>query len=173
MSLPGTLAVLQAEVEIKAVKGSKIETRWVPVARLYNRNGDLLLERHELISRIRVDFERESFAFQLSAGSPMRIPNETVMFAFICSYFQSIINRFHMCITFPSSLFSQPTALDITMQGIQLPLSTQQIEKVVVAVIEEIKDVQRGAHPIQLMRARRFVEEALHELNAKNLAERE
>lgn len=170
--LPGTLAALQSEIEVKTCSGSKTETRWMDIGRLYDRTGMFLLHKNELVTRIRVGFERENFPCFLTAGNPMVNPEETVMLSFACTYNQSSISRFNMCITFPLSLFLIPRELDIMMHGTMLPLSTQQIGRVVGSIMEEVESANHEIPDIQRERARRFIEAALYELNTRSLSER-
>ncbi|NLA93335.1 MAG: molybdopterin dehydrogenase, partial [Spirochaetales bacterium] len=61
-ALAGTLSALQGEVEIKSNLGPRTETQWLEVERLYDKQGQLLLKGNELITRIRISFERETFS---------------------------------------------------------------------------------------------------------------
>jgi len=173
LALSGTLAALQAEVEVKTSLGPKTETQWIAINRLYDKRGVLELKKNDLVTRIRIGFERETFSSFILAGNPMINPNETVMLSFACSYNQSVINRFRMCLTFPTSLFLIPHELDLMMHGTMLPLTSQQIERVVQSIMEEIYTISpHEIPPIQTERAKRFVESSLHELNAQSLSER-
>lgn len=173
LSLPGTLSALQSEVEVKTCLGPKTETRWMEANKLYDRQGVFQLKKNDLVTRIRLGFEREDFSYYISAGNPMVNPEETVMLSFACFYNQSVIDRFRMCITFPTSLLLIPHEIDMMMHGTMLPLSTQQIERVVRSVMEEILSSSDHEIPaIQLERARRFIESSMHELNAQSLSER-
>jgi len=173
LALSGTLATLQAEIEVKTSLGPKTETQWIEIERLYNKQGVLQLKKNDLVTRIRVGFERETFSSFIVAGNPMINPEEVVMLSFACSYNQSVITRFRMCITFPTTLFLIPHEIDLMMHGTMLPLTSQQIGRVVQSIMEEIHTVSsEGILPIQIERAKRFVESTLHELNAQSLSER-
>jgi len=59
------------------------------------------------------------------------------------------------------------------MQGTLLPLTSQQINRVIRSVMEEILSAgSQDNPPIQIERARSFIESALHNLNAQSLSER-
>jgi CO/xanthine dehydrogenase FAD-binding subunit len=173
LALPCTLMALQAEVEIKTCLGPKTETKWLDIHRLYTRQGRLQLKKNELVTRIRLGFERENFSYFISSGDPMQNPHESVILSFACFYNQSVINRFRLCLSFPTSLLLVPQEIDMMMQGTLLPLSSSQIDRVVRSVMEEIlASSEHEIPPIQLERARGFVESAMHELNAQSLSER-
>ncbi len=169
-SLSGTLAALKGEVEVKTCKGPKTETRWMEVSRLYDRKGALLLKNNELVTRIRVAFEREDFSFFIRSGSPLLNSSESVMLSFASFYNQSVIDKFNMCIILPNTLFLIPHEIDVMMRGSMLPLSTSQIDRVVrslsdLIVSQNISEIS----PIQIERVKRFIEAALHQLNTESL----
>lgn len=173
LALAGTLVALEAEVEVKSCLGPKTETRWVEIHRLYDRSGALQLKKNELITRVRLGLERENFSTCMTAGNPMQNPRETVILSFSCSYNQSVIRKFKLCVVFPSSLLLVPQEIDMMMQGTLLPLTSQQINRVIRSVMEEILSASSHDNPpIQIERARSFVETALHNLNAQSLSER-
>ena len=173
LSLSGTLCALQAEAEVKTCLGPKTETRWMDMNRLYDRKGAFQLRKNDLVTRIRLGFERENFSYHMRAGSPMVNPGETVMLSFACFHNQGVIDRFRMCITFPESLLLVPHEVDMMMHGTMLPLTTQQIERVVRSIMEEIfSSSDHELPPIQIERSRRFIEAAMHELNSQSLSER-
>lgn len=173
LALPCTLLALQAEVETKTCLGSKTETKWLDMNRMYDRQGRLQLKKNELVTRIRLGFERENFSFFISSGNPMLNPEETVILSFACFYTQSMINRFRLCLNFPTSLLLVPQEIDMMMQGTLLPLSSEQIDRVVRSVMEEVlASSEHEIPPIQLERAKGFVEAAMHDLNAQSLSER-
>lgn len=169
-SLSGTLAALKGEVEVKTCNGPKTETRWMEVSRLYDRKGALLLKNNELVTRIRVAFDREDFSFFIRSGSPLTNSSESVMLSFASFYNQSVIDKFNMCIILPNTLFLIPHEIDVMMRGSMLPFSTSQIERVVrslsdLIVSQNISEIS----PIQIERVKRFVEAALHQLNTESL----
>ena len=173
LALPTTLLALQAEVETKTCLGPKTETKWLDLSRLYDKHGHLQLKKNEIVTRIRLGFERENYSFFINSGNPMQNPHEAVILSFACFYNQSVINRFRLCITFPTSLLLVPQERDMMMQGALLPLSSAQIDRVVRSVMEDIlTSSEHEIPPIQLERARGFVEAAMHDLNAQSLSER-
>ena len=173
LALPATLLALQAEAEVKSCLGPKTETKWVEMQRLYDRQGTLQLKRNEIVTRIRLGFERENFSAFIAAGSPMQNPHETAYLSFACSYNQSVIQKFRMCLNFPTSLLLVPQEIDMMMQGTLLPLTSPQIARVVRSIMEEVLGTSiTDIPPLQIERTRSFVEAALHELNAQSLSER-
>lgn len=171
LALCGTLAALHAEAEIKTCLPGKTTTGWIEISKLYDRSGALLLKNNDLISRIRIAFEREDFPFFIIAGDPMATPGETVMVSFICSYSQSVINLWSICITLPLTAFYIPLELQMMTRGTMLPLSMQQIRRIIKSIMEELISSHPAMSEIQRERTRRAVEYSLYALNAQVLAE--
>jgi xanthine dehydrogenase FAD-binding subunit len=169
-SLSAALAALQAQVEVRTFRKTRSETKWIDIKNIYDKQGTLLLKDNQFIVRVRVGLEKEGFSFFLKSASPLVNTDESVMLAFACNYSQSIITKFNMCLIFPNSLYYIPQEVDLMMQGSMLPLSTQQIERTVRFIIDQILNLSgKVASPIQLERSRRFVEAALHQLNTEAL----
>jgi len=169
----GALAALDADVEIRSFRTNKPTSKWVPIKELYKNTGLITLKKQEVVSKIRVSFEKETFSYFITAQNPMIKPEEAVILSVGCWYNQSVINQFRMCIIFPISLFLIPEELSLMMNGTIIPLSTLQIEKVVKVIIEKLSAVaQDDISFIQIERAKRCIEASLHALNAQGLAER-
>lgn len=167
------LAALDADVEIRSFVASKSTSKWVPIKELYKSNGLITLKKQEVVSKIRVSFEKETFSYFVTAQHPMRQPDEAVILSVGCWYNQSIITQFRMCLIFPTSLFLIPEELSLMMNGSIIPLSKTQVEKIVKVVIEKLLSVaQDNISPIQIERAKRCIEASLYALNAQGLAER-
>ncbi len=47
LALPGTLAVLNSEVEVRTCDGPRSDSRWLPVSRSMIESGALLLAKNE------------------------------------------------------------------------------------------------------------------------------
>ena len=167
------LATLDAEVEIRSFAAQKSMSRWVPIKEIYKNNGELILKRQEIVSKVRVSFEKETFSYFITAENPMKKSDEAVILSAAGWYNQSIITQFRMCLIFPTSLFLIPEELSLMMNGTIIPLTTNQIGKVVKAVIEKLyKIIGEDVRPIQIERAKRCIEASLHALNAQSLSDR-
>jgi xanthine dehydrogenase FAD-binding subunit len=171
LGLPGTLSVLNSEVEIKKCDGIRTENRWIPVSRLYDRSGILLLENNELVTRIRIGFEQEGFSTFIFAGNPLYNPEETVLFSLVCSYNQSTINGFRFCFTLPRSGFHMSHEMEMLIRGMLLPLTPNQITRFTRTLMTEIENTHTMATGIQKERIRRFFEASFHELNSRSLSD--
>ncbi len=167
------LAALDADVEIRSFVASRPTSKWVAIKDLYKTNGLITLKKQEVISKIRVSFEKETFSYFVTAQNPMKRAHEAVILSVGCWYNQSVITQFRMCLVFPLSLFLIPEELSLMMNGSIIPLSLSQIEKVIKVVTEKLLLVaQENISPIQIERVKRAIEASLHALNAQGLAER-
>ncbi len=171
------LAALQAEVEIRSFKDARTTSRWIPIKELYKGDGEIRLDElskdKNIVSSIRISFEKDTFSTFIVADDVMRNPEEAVILALGCRYNQSVISTFRLCIIFPTSLFLIPQEISTYINGLIIPLSTNQIEKVVSLVTERLfATLNSTKMTIQTERAKRAIEASLHALNAQGLSER-
>ncbi|MHC1691694.1 MAG: FAD binding domain-containing protein [Sphaerochaetaceae bacterium] len=173
LGISGTLAVLNAEVEIKRCDGLKTDSKWIPVGRMYDQNGALLLSKNELVTHVRVGFGDENFHIFKSAGNPLANPQETVLFSLACSYNQSVINNLRFCFVLPQGGFLMSHDIEMMVRGMMLPFSSQQVSRIIRTFIDTIASGEQGKMAgIQKERIKRFFESTLHELNTRSLTER-
>jgi CO/xanthine dehydrogenase FAD-binding subunit len=171
------LAALNAEVEIRSFKDSRTYFRWIPIKELYKGDGEIKLQEFSkdksLLSNVRISFEKDTFSSFIVAGDVMRNSDEAVILASVCRYDQSIISSFRLSIIFPNSLFLIPQEISTFINGLVVPLSTTQIEKVISIVMERLLGtLTHTVPPIQIERAKRLIEASLHDLNAQGLSDR-
>ena len=171
LALPGTLAVLNSEVEVRTCDGPRSDSRWLPVSRLYDRSGALLLAKNEVVTRVRIGFEQKNFSTFMTAGNPMLTPTETVIFSAVCSYSQSTVHSFKFCFTLPHGGFYISPEIEMLIRGLLLPLSPVQVARITRSLSLEIEDGHQPISGIQKERIRRFFESTLQELNSQSLSE--
>ncbi|MFA7125163.1 MAG: FAD binding domain-containing protein [Sphaerochaetaceae bacterium] len=172
LAVSGTLAVLRTEIEIKKLDAPRLDSRWITAGKLYDRSGALTLDEHEMITRVRIGFDREDFSVFLSAGNPMYNPQESVNLALVCSYNQSVITNFRFCFTMPTGGFHQFQDIEVLARGTMLPFSPNHIARLAKMLGEAIDNSHVTVSLLQKERAKRFFEIALHQLNTQSLIER-
>ncbi len=172
LSVSGTLAVLNTEVEVKKLDTPRADTRWTGIAKLYDRTGALQLDKNEIVTRVRIGFDRDDFTVLLTVGNPMVNPLETVNLALVCSYNQSVITNFRFCCTMPHAGFHQFPDIEVLARGTMLPFSPQQIIRVARMLVEALDATHVSVTALQRERVKRFFETALHQLNTQSLSER-
>lgn len=172
LALSGSLAVLDTEVEIRTFDSFRSGSRWINIAKLYNQQGRLLLEKNELVSRIRIGFEEENFTFFHTVGKPITSPHECASLALVSSFNQSIVTDFRFYCTLPYGGFHKFPHIEVLVKGETLPFSPQQISRFANMVSEALESTQIAMKLIQRERLKRFFEIALHQLNTQSLSVR-
>lgn len=171
LAIPGSLAVLDAIVEVKQIQGNKTINRWIPISRLYDKDGQLLLTGTNLITRIRLGLESGNFQRFKIIDSPVMEPQRSVIFAFQCTRGQSAISKAHFCFTYPLAGFHISREIETQLSGQQLPIPPQRIGRLSLALVSEIHKLHPLVSELQLERSRRLFEAVFHELNTKVLEE--
>ncbi len=171
LSLPGSLAVLDAIVEVKQIQGNKTTNRWIPISRLYDKDGQLLLNGTNLITKIRIGLESGNFQRFRVIDSPVLNPQQCVIFAFQCTRGQSAVSKAHFCFTFPTAGFHISRELETQLSGQPLPMPPQRINRLSFALTSEIHKLHPLVTDLQLERSRRMFEAVFHDLNTEVLEE--
>lgn len=163
------LAVLEAQVEIRDSRVTKHATRWIPVSRLYKRDGSLGLVPGEIVSRIRLFFEKSTFHTFESIGSPYRRPEQAVMLSVFATNDSSTISEFRFALTLPTIDIIRSKEVETAITSKDLPLSSKEIMQISSQLKEQLSLYSTKVTPLQLQRATRLFERTLGELNRQVL----
>lgn len=165
------LAVLEAQVEIRdsRVTKHKHTTRWVPVSRLYRRDGSLGLVPGEIVCRIRLFFEKSTFHTFEAIGSPYRRPDQAVMLSVFATNDSSTISEFRFAITLPTIDIIRSKEVETAITSKDLPLSSKEILQISSQLKEQLSLYSTKVTFLQLQRATRLFERTLGELNRQVL----
>ncbi len=170
-AIPAAFAVLDAIVEVKQIQGSKTVSRWIPVSRLYDKDGKLLLNGMNLITRIRIGLESGNFQRFKVIDSPVLAPESCVIFALQCQLSQNALSKVHFCFTYPVAGFHISRELETQLSGQQLPVPPARISKLSQLLVNEIHKLHPNVTDLQLERSRRIFETVFQELNTAVLEE--
>ncbi len=171
LGLCTTLAVLDAMAEIKYYQGGKVSTHWIPISKLYDKNGQLLLGAQKaLLSRIRIGLEYGDFQKYIIVEDPIRNTNECVIVAFQATQSQNALTKVHLCVTFPSKAYYISKDLEAKLSGLTLPIHPHKVNILSYELVADLKKMHGTITDLQLERSRRIFESFLHELNAKTLS---
>jgi len=172
LPLSTTLAVLDAMAEIKYYQGGKVSTHWIPIAKLYDREGKLLLgEQKALLTRVRIGLEYGDYQKIITVEDPIRTTDECVIVAFQAKRSQNSLNKAQFCITFPNKAFHISKDLESKLSGITLPIHPERVNTLSYELVTELTKMHSAISDLQLERGRRIFESFLHELNAKSLSQ--
>lgn len=163
-SLPGTLAMMNTVVEVIDLSQEKISSKLIPIEKLYNTNGKLLLDSNFLIKKIRISLENYDFEKFVCIGSPIRNPESTVIISFRTNIDQTVLNKVNMCITFPTCGLYLSEAMALELNGAQLPLSISRTIAISEKITSNIKKEIQGISAIQIERCKRLIQSILFEI---------
>ncbi len=169
--LSTTLSILDANAEVKYYQGGKVTTHWIPISKLYNKDGQLLLGPEKaLLTRIRIGLEYGDFQRFIIVEDPVRNTNECVIVAFQAARTQNTISKVQFCTTFPNKAYHISKDLVSKLSGQTLPIHPERVNTLSYELISELRKMHGAISELQLERARRIFESFLHELNAQTLS---
>ncbi len=169
--LSTTLAILDANAEVKYYQGGKVTTHWIPIAKLYDKDGKLLLgPQKALLTRIRIGLEHGDFQRFIIVEDPIRNTDECVIVAFQATRAQNTISKVQFCTTFPNKAYHISKDLVSKLSGQTLPIHPERVNTLSYELVSELRKMHGAISELQLERARRIFESFLHELNAQTLS---
>nr|WP_319473247.1 FAD binding domain-containing protein [uncultured Sphaerochaeta sp.] len=169
--LSTTLSILDANAEVKYYQGGKATTHWIPIAKLYDKDGRLLLgPQKALLTRIRIGLEYGDFQRFIIVEDPIRNTDECVIVAFQATRAQNTISKVQFCTTFPNKAYHISKDLVSKLSGQTLPIHPERVNTLSYELVSELRKMHGAISELQLERARRIFESFLHELNAQTLS---
>ena len=167
LAIPTALSVLDTMAEMRLyLKSGRSSTKWVPISRLYDKEGKLVnQEGRFILTHIRVGLEYSNYQKFLIAGEPMHKPAETVIIAFQAERNTSSLGKVQMTITFPNMAFFINKEVIGQLTGISLPIMPLQIRQVTGTLKSELQKAYPNIGPLQLARALRMFESILYDIN--------
>ncbi|AEV29854.1 aerobic-type carbon monoxide dehydrogenase, middle subunit CoxM/CutM-like protein [Sphaerochaeta pleomorpha str. Grapes] len=170
LSLSTTLAVLDATAEIKLFQGNKVSTQWIPISRLYDKNGKLVVNADKiLMTRIRIGLDFGDYQRFYIVEDPIRNMEECVIFAFQAKSTQSSLNKVKFCMNFPQKAFHINKDIEAKLSGQTLPINPERVNTISYELVAELKKQHSSITELQLERGRRMFESVLHGMNSQAL----
>ncbi|MGD1820292.1 MAG: FAD binding domain-containing protein [Pleomorphochaeta sp.] len=162
-SLPGTLACMDASVELLDLSKQKIITKIIPIEKMY-KNDSILLEKGSLVKKVRIPLNNFDFERFCCIGSPIQNPYSTVIFAFGANINQTFINNIKMNITFPKAGIYYESFIASELEGAQIPIIPRTVNSVSKKLVTEISKNLKGVTPLQKERAKRIFQSILYQI---------
>ena len=163
-SLPGTLAMMNTVVEVVDLTQNKLIPKLIPIEKLYNSKGELVLEPGVLLKKIRISLENYDFEKFAYVGDPIREPNSTVIISFRGNIEQTVLNKVNMSITFPTCGLYLSETMALELNGAQLPISISRVIAISEKITEGVAKDMSGITPIQKERCKRLIQSILFEI---------
>ncbi|MGM0431880.1 MAG: FAD binding domain-containing protein [Spirochaetota bacterium] len=172
LNLASALLVLDTQVEIKDSRATKNTTRWVPIQKLYRRDGSLALIQGELVTKVRIFFEQANFQLFRTLGHPFFHPEQAVIFTVFAKHEKSTISEFRFSLTYPKIDVIRSREIENLITSKDLPLTTKEI----VQISHQVRDIAKGYSTkisgLQVERTCRIMEHALQTINIESLSRR-
>lgn len=170
LALSTTLAILDASAEFKFYQGGKVSTHWIPVARMYDKEGKLALGvENALMTRIRIGLDYGDYHSFMAVEDPIRNTDKCVIFAFQAKRTQNSLSKVQFCMNFPSKAFHMSKDIESKLSSLTLPIHPERVNTISYELVAELKKQHSTITELQLERGRRMFESVLHGLNSKTL----
>lgn len=169
-SFPGTLLVLDANIEVHfAKKKKKIHPKWMQLTRLLDKTGHIALPPQGLISRVRVSFSDKDYQRFRSIGSLINEPSESVAIAFTAHRDQDVLINPSIAFTYPDrgTLYSRD--VDNVFSSVRLPLNPAEYNVLESMLFGFIDSIFPGISPLQRVRTSGILHGIMDELNELSL----
>lgn len=170
LNLSTALLVLEVQVEIKDSRSGKFSTRWVPIQRLFKRDGSLALIHGEIVTRVRIFFEDANYQIFRTLGNPFYQPDEAVIYAVFGKYEKSTIAEYRFALSFPAIDVIRSREIETAITSRDLPLSSKEIMHFSAQLREILKDYSAKITRLQITRACRVFEQSLQGMNIQSLS---
>lgn len=167
--LSAILSVLDAQAELRFF-AKHSPSKWYPIYKIYDRDGNFIFKDKALLTRIRINTEYKPYQFFRSIGSPMRNPEETVIFAAQFSISQTNISSIHICTIFPNAGFHVSTDFENKIKALPLPISPLNTMQVADLYGKELRTQHPKATDLQIEKTKRILIAILIEANSAFLA---
>jgi CO/xanthine dehydrogenase FAD-binding subunit len=162
-SLPGTLSCMGASIELLDFSKNKMTTKLVPVEKMY-KNGLILLEKGNLIKKIKIPLDTFDFERFYCIGNPVKEPESTVIFAFRSDINQTLINNIKLSVTFPKAGIFTSSIVSSELDGAEIPIIPKSAISISNKFISEIDKNIEGVTPLQKERAKRILQTILYQI---------
>lgn len=164
-NISAILVLLDATADVKFTKKKRVQSKWVPVSRLYDKFGQLSLPQNALISRVRISIQHFDYQYFKAIDSPLTNSKEAVSLGFVCRLDQSTIATSKLIINFPNIGFCSTRDIDNIISGVQLPLRDEDYKEIEKVILTYIMENYTHPNPIQIGRMKGMLSELVSDLN--------
>ncbi len=170
LNLAAVLSLFNVQLELKGDLKHRLQTRWIPLIRLYRRDGKLMLQGTEVLTRVRIYFEEGNFQLFQQIGFPYQHPEEAVLFTVFANHGQDSVVDYRAAATFPSVGVFRDRDVESSVTSKALPLNHQEIRQTSRLLRRTLQEYSTRVSPIQLARTVRAFERSLILLNTKSVS---
>ncbi len=170
-TLPGTLIVLGANVEMRTINKHSTRSKWTPLPLLVNtlKNAQILLPPNTLITRARVSLQDYDCSYFREEGSYINDTENTVAVAFTAKMGQDNLLSPHIALTFPKQGLLYSKDLDNILMQLNFPLGRDEFKQFLQITYTFINAVMSITN-LQKSRLNYILEDLMNTINTKTLA---
>lgn len=168
-SFPGTLIVLDANVEIKFIKKKRLHSKWMQLTRLLDRNGHLVLPPQGMISRVRIAFTDKNYQNFSSVGSFMTKGDDAVSVAFATTLNQDVLMNPTIAFTYPKLGILYSRDVDNVFSSLRFPLDDKEYKSLEMILFTFIDSTFQNLSDLQRVRTKGILRNIVDDLNEKAL----
>ena len=170
-TLPGTLIVLGANVEMRTINKHSTRSKWTPLSLLLNtlKNAQISLPQNALITRVRVSLQGYDCSYFREEGSYIDDVENTVAVAFTANMGQENLLSPHIALTFPRQGLLYSKDLDNILMQLQFPLGRNEFKQFLQITYTFINAVMSITN-LQKSRLNYILEDLMNTINTKMLA---
>ncbi len=168
-SFPGTLIVLDTNVEIKYIKKRRLHSRWIQLTRLLDRSGHIVIPSQGMISRVRIAFSDKNYQNFSSVGSFLTDPEDSVSIAFAATLNQDVLLNPTIALTYPKMGILYSRDIDNVFSSLRFPLDDEEYKSLEMIIFTFIDSSFQGLSNLQRVRTRGILREIIDDLNEKAL----
>ncbi|MFO7850642.1 MAG: FAD binding domain-containing protein [Spirochaetia bacterium] len=158
----GILTLLDTRAELRHSGG----TRWLPIPRLFSKNGTPAFEQGELITKFRIPFVDWNLQFFQKIGDPFDSPKRSLTFSALTEVRKGEITDFRIAVTFLGKSILRDYNLESLITGKKVPLTERYRGEARELLRASLKDLPGEVTLFQKQRALRLFQwylSALHE----------
>ncbi|NLZ77271.1 MAG: molybdopterin dehydrogenase [Spirochaetales bacterium] len=171
MAFSTALAVLDAQAEIRKWDEGRFTAAWIPVNRLYDKRGALLLGKTPFVlTKIRLGLEWGDFQRFVLIDNPIRTPDTAILVAFQATRNQTALTKVRFSASFPKRAFHLSPELENQLSLLNLPIHPDRVNTISYEMAHDLMNRHESITEFQAERTRRVFESFLHELNIQTLS---
>lgn len=168
-SFPGTLITLDASAEVRFIRKRRLHSRWMPITRLLDKAGRIVIPQQGMISRVRIAFTDKNCQYFDEVGSFMLDPENSVAAAFTATLDQDILINPKIAFTYPTHGVCYSRDIDSIFSSLRFPLDDTEFSTLEQMIFTFVESSFQDISPLQRTRTSGIIRKIVDDLNEKAL----
>lgn len=168
-SFPGTLITLDASAEVRFIRKRRLHSRWMPITRLLDKAGRIVIPQQGMISRVRIAFTDKNCQYFDEVGSFMLDPENSVAAAFTATLDQDILINPKIAFTYPTHGVCYSRDIDSIFSSLRFPLDDAEFSTLEQMIFTFVESSFQDISPLQRTRTSGIIRKIVDDLNEKAL----